>query len=159
MCYMRHVTSLNRCFVVVFALIAGGATACAPSPAAPAATTAAELRAAADAPILAAGTKDVDDVERPVGQLVCTTKNGPDGMSELYLEWNGASATGVLRRTVPSGMVYLQRIQAERSSGMIVVDDARETDLVVHAAVVRQENGKQLMRIGDATTHSWATCL
>jgi hypothetical protein len=152
------VTRLNCCFSLVFGLLASAAAACAPSPAAPAATTAAELRAAADAPILAAGTKDVDDAERPAGQLVCTTKNGADGTSELFLEWSGASAAGVLRRTVPSGMVYHQRIQAERASGMIVVDDARETDLVNHAAVVRQENGKQLMRVGDATTHSWATC-
>lgn len=93
----------------------------------------------------------------PTGKLVCRTKSAAEGTSELFLDWNGDEAKGLLRRVAPSGMVYLQPVKAERASGMIVADDASEADLVVHAATVRQANGKQLMRLGDGS-ESWSIC-
>lgn len=148
--------SQNLCLTVFVALAAGAFVACAPPPTASTAITAAEVSrpSPAEAPPVA---EAVEASEVPAGQLACRTKSRVDGTSELYLEWNGGVAKGVLRRAAPSGMVYVQRVQAERSNGMIVADDAGETDLVVHAAVVRQENGKQLMRLGDGT-QSWSIC-
>lgn len=97
------------------------------------------------------------DSELPAGKLVCRTKSGVDGTSELYLAWTGNEATGSLRRVAPSGMVYVQPVRAERTSGLIVVDGTSETDLVSHAATIRNDGGKQLMRLGDPG-QAWTAC-
>ena len=94
--------------------------------------------------------------ELPAGQLVCRTQSRVEGTSELFLDWTGETATGSLRRVAPSGMVYVQPVRAERAGGMMIVDATCETDLVVHAAIVRQDNGKQLMRVGDGNQSWWA---
>ena len=100
---------------------------------------------------------DSSDSAPPAGKLVCRTKSGVDGTSELYLAWSGNEATGSLRRVAPSGMVYVQPVRAERTSGLIVVDGTCETDLVSHAATIRNDGGKQLMRVGDPG-QAWTAC-
>jgi hypothetical protein len=135
--------------------------ACARPPASAPTTTAADLAAtpgeSTPAPREATGAPEADRSENAdAGQLVCKT-SGIFGTSELFLEWNGTAAKGLLRRVAPSGMAYRQRVQAERANGMIVVDDAGETDLAVHAAVVRQVDGKQHMRLGDGPG-AWSAC-
>ena len=129
-------------------------------PAATASTTGAEMQSASTAaeptsPAAAADTANVG--ETPAGQLICRVKTTSDGTSELYLTWDGATATGVLRRSVPSGMVYVQRVQAERAGAMIVADVPGESDLVSHAATVRTENGKQYLRLGEGS-RAWSAC-
>ena len=54
-------------------------------------------------------------------------------------------------------MVYVQPVRAERTSGLIVVDGTCETDLVSHAATIRNDGGKQLMRVGDPG-QAWTVC-
>jgi hypothetical protein len=84
----------------------------------------------------------------PAGKLVCRTKTCVDGTTELYLDWNGKVATGVLRRSAPSGMVYEQPVRAERYQGTIVVDEPSNEDLASHTAMVVEQNGKLHMRVG-----------
>jgi hypothetical protein len=93
----------------------------------------------------------------PAGQLVCRTKSLTEGTTELFLEWKGETASGVLRRAVPSGMVYDQRVRAERHNGAIVVDEPSATDLASHAAMVLSRNGKQLIRLGGSDQR-WLSC-
>lgn len=89
-----------------------------------------------------------DSAPAPAGKLVCRTSNCVDGVTELYLDWNGKVATGVLRRTAPSGMLYEQPVRAERYQGTIVVDEPSGTDLASHAAMVVEQHGKLHMRVG-----------
>jgi hypothetical protein len=91
------------------------------------------------------------------GQLVCRTKGAVDGTTEVFLEWNGNSAKGTLRRQAPSGMVYVQRVQAERADSLIIVDEPSNEDLMSHAAVIGKQDGKTLMRIGGAG-QPWTAC-
>jgi hypothetical protein len=182
----RQYLSLSSSIIALTAMSIGAfAVACANPPAprsAEASTTAGEVNAPAAAAASPAGAVDVEspdyslasstassastganelaaDAKRdvPVGQLVCKTKTQSDGTSELFLTWDGDSGKGVLRRSAPSGMVYLLPVRAERASGTIVADDPAETDLVVHAALVREANGKQLMRLGDGSG-TWSAC-
>jgi hypothetical protein len=74
--------------------------------------------------------------------------------TELFLEWKGDEASGVLRETAPSGMVHQKKVRAERHRGLVVADDINEKDLVVHAAVVAERNGKKVMKVEDA----WSSC-
>jgi hypothetical protein len=90
----------------------------------------------------------------PPGQLVCRTKSIVDGTTELYLDWKGTSAKGTLRRSAPSGMVYVQRVEAERADSLIIVDEPENQDLMNHAAVVGKQDGKTLMR----TNGTWTPC-
>ena len=91
------------------------------------------------------------------GQLVCRAKSVVDGTTEVFLEWNGKSATGTLRREAPSGMVYVQRVQAERADSLIIVDEPGNEDLMSHAAVIGKQDGKTLIRIGGAG-QPWTPC-
>ena len=123
-----------------------------PAPAAPAARESAApqlpqnpLAAEADAPAPVAG------------QLVCRTKSAVDGTTEVFLEWNGSSATGTVRRQAPSGMVYVQRVKAERAASLIIVDEPSNEDLMSHAAVIGKQDGKTLMRVGGAGA-AWTAC-
>ncbi len=91
------------------------------------------------------------------GQLVCRTTGAVDGTTEVFLEWSGSSATGTLRRQSPSGMVYVQRVKAERAASLIIVDEPSNEDLMTHAAVIGKQDGKTLMRIGGAGS-PWTAC-
>src|SRR4051812_27346597 len=126
---MRPVKTCNLHLGVAAALIAGGLAACAPPATAPTGTTAADIAPPSPAESPPATRSEAVEEEAPASRLVCRTTSRVDGTSELYLEWNGTVAKGSLRTVAPSGMVYVQRVQAERSSGTIVADDARETDL------------------------------
>ena len=146
--------------VIAMALgCASGVTACAsagaPPAAAPTTLTGAELtsstNAASPAPEVPATREEAAPeatAPAPAGKLVCRTKNCVDGTTELYLDWNGKVATGVLRRTAPSGMLYEQNVRAERYQGTIVVDEPECSDLASHAAMVVEQNGKLHMRVG-----------
>ncbi len=84
----------------------------------------------------------------PAGKLVCRTHNCVDGTTELFLDWDGKVASGTLRTTAPSGMVYEKKVRAERYQGTIVVDEPSCTDLAEHAAMVVEQRGKLHMRVG-----------
>ena len=92
--------------------------------------------------------------DRPPGDLVCRTVTTAGGAHELYLEWKGGEARGVVRETAPSGMVHEKKVRAERHQGLVVADDIHTTDLVDHAAIVAERNGKKVMKIED----TWSTC-
>lgn len=151
---------MNPCFkaVSVIAMALGcGLTACASAGApagvaAPTTTTGAEIATASslDAPAPAAREASASsEAAAPApAKLVCRTKTSTDGTTELYLDWNGKVASGVLRRTAPSGMVYEQPVRAERYQGTIVVDEPNVEDLASHAAMVVEQNGKLHMRVG-----------
>jgi hypothetical protein len=99
-------------------------------------------------------------VEAPasaLGQLVCRTTGAVDGTTEVFLDWTGSSATGTLRRQSPSGMVYVQRVKAERAASLIIVDEPSNEDLMTHAAVIGKQDGKTLMRVGGAGS-PWTAC-
>lgn len=91
------------------------------------------------------------------GQLVCRTTGAVDGTTEVFLEWTGSSATGTVRRHSPSGMVYVQRVKAERAASLIIVDEPSNEDLMNHAAVIGKQDGKTLMRVGGAGS-PWTAC-
>jgi hypothetical protein len=130
---------------IAVALVAGAFVACAPAKPATTTLTSAELPAPKEAE------------PPPPGQLVCRASSIHDGTTELFLEWNGGAAKGTLRRTAPSGMVSQQNVRAERYKGMIVADDTLSTDLVVHAATVREHNGKPHIRLGESK-QGWIAC-
>lgn len=137
-----------------------GLTACASAgssaaPASPATLTGAELSSAEHTEAAPARARDEataaparDSDPAPAGKLVCRTTNCVDGTTELFLDWNGKVATGMIRRTAPSGMLYEQPVRAERYQGTIVVDEPGSIDLASHAAMVVEQNGKLHMRVG-----------
>lgn len=90
------------------------------------------------------------------GELVCRAKSS-EGTAELALEWQGAEAKGLLRRVTPSGMVYVDKVRAEKAGALIVADEPSSTDLAVHAATVREHDGGYVMRLGD-WTRPWLRC-
>lgn len=128
-------------------------------------TTAADVPSTSPAEVPAAPAPRPRDVAAetdvaapaPPGQLVCRAKSVVDGTTEVFLEWTGHSATGTLRHEVPSGMVYVQRVQAERADSLIIVDEPGNEDLMSHAAVIGKQDGKTLMRIGGAGK-PWMAC-
>ncbi|MBX3232105.1 MAG: hypothetical protein KIT84_19680 [Labilithrix sp.] len=95
--------------------------------------------------------------EEPTGQRVCRTTNIHDGTTELFLDWKKGSATGLLRRTAPSGVVTEQKVNAERVKGSIIADDVHSQDLAVHAAQVRDHKGRTYMRLGESKS-GWFPC-
>jgi hypothetical protein len=114
-------------------------------------STPADVSTSAAAPTTQSDDAETHDAQgAPVGQLVCRAKSVSDGVTELFLDWNGKAASGTLRRKAPSGMVYVQPVHAERHQGLIVVDESNAPDLVSHAAMVVQQDGKLLMRVGDS---------
>ena len=124
------------------------------------ATTEAAPAAREAAPAQLAQNPLAADSEVPVpaaGQLVCRTKGAVDGTTEVFLEWTGSSATGTLRRQAPSGMVYVQRVRAERADSLIIVDEPSNEDLMSHAAVIGKQDGKTLMRTGGPG-QPWTAC-
>jgi hypothetical protein len=93
----------------------------------------------------------------PAGKLACRSTTRDEGTVELYLDWNGKEAKGLLRRTAPSGMVSDLIVHAERVKDAIIADDPNSTDLVSHAAVVGEHGGKKYIRLGDSK-QNWAPC-
>ena len=128
-----------------------GLTACAsagaPAAAAPTTLTGADI-SASSVPASPTFEPASSDAPAPAGKLACRTRTSADGTTELFLDWNGKVATGVLRRSAPSGMVYEQPVRAERYQGTIVVDEPSSEDLASHAAMVVEQNGKLHMRVG-----------
>lgn len=147
----------------ILALAAATALAACASPRATSTTTltAAEARdsepAAREATPETAPAAPAAAVPAPAGQLVCRTKDAFGVTSELFLEWKGDAATGVIRSTAPSGVVSERRVRGERYKDTIVLDDPGQTDLVTHAAVLRSHAGKQHVRLADAGD-AWSAC-
>ena len=120
--------------------------------------TAAELTSSSPATATASPTElpasregsgaETHEGSAPAGKLICRTHNCVDGTTELFLDWDGKVASGTLRTTAPSGMVYEKKVRAERYQGTIVVDEPSGTDLAEHAAMVVQQSGKLHMRVG-----------
>ena len=152
--------------VSVIAMALGtGVTACASAGApasgavaAPTMLTAAELTsssaASATSPAESPASREASaragtsEAAAPAGKLVCRTHNCVDGTTELFLDWDGKVASGTLRTTAPSGMIYEKKVRAERYQGTIVVDEPSCTDLAEHAAMVVEQSGKLHMRVG-----------
>ena len=73
--------------------------------------------------------------------------------TELFLDGSKAQ----LRRVAPSGVTEVKVLTATRDSGMLIADTPGEMDLVVHAAAVREMNGKKYMRLGGYS-EPWTPC-
>ena len=158
-------------FYAIFAVVLVASSAACASPhtvaGGPTTTTAADLPGSTALPSAPRGAESpatVDELDAPRGQLVCRIKN-LQGTTELFLDWNGEAAKGRLHTVTTSGMVYDQRVNAERgANGLIVVDEPGTSDLVCHAAVIAPHNGKQHIRLGgphgshEATTQPWLAC-
>lgn len=95
--------------------------------------------------------------ETPKGQLTCRAATATEGTVELYLVWGSTSASGTLRRKAQSGAITEQKVHAERVQGAIVADDVLSTDLVVHAAMIREHKGHTFVRLGD-WKQGWTRC-
>jgi len=93
--------------------------------------------------------------ESPPGELACRTKTDTGESAELWLEWQGNEGKGTVVTVASSGMVYRQRVEAERNEKVIVADDPNVVDLVKHAAMIAKKDGKQYMRVGDSP---WRLC-
>jgi hypothetical protein len=139
-------TLVKLCLAFVFVLTAS----CAGAQSAQTAVTAADVPAPA-VPVEREATAEptAPAPEALPGVLACRTKNDIGETAELWLEWDGKSAKGTIRRVAPSGMVYLQRVEAERYKNQIIADDPNVVDLAIHAAWIGEKDGKQYMRIGD----------
>jgi hypothetical protein len=149
----RRNCSFNWVFCLFAATAAAGAVACAPDRPASTVLTSADVTAK-DVPT--AKEEAAPAEEPPAGELVCRI-DGPEGKAELYLDWKKSSATGTLRIVAPSGNTTEHKVEAERYKGMIIADDIHSRDLVVHAATVRDHEGKRYMRIGE-WSQSWMKC-
>lgn len=89
----------------------------------------------------------------PEGRLECRAKNKLDGTTtELYLTWKEGSASGTLRHVAPSGYTEDRPVRAERHKSAIIVDEPNAQDLVDHAAVVGNSNGKRVIRVTGGNT-------
>jgi hypothetical protein len=136
----------------------------APRPVAPPALTAADVPAAAPAPAPAAEPEApapapadaLAALPPPPGRRECKATSPFGVTSELFLEWNGTSATGVLRSVAPTGAVTDKAVSAERHDGTVFVDDPNLVDLVTHVAILRSLSGAQHLRFGDEKT--WLRC-
>jgi hypothetical protein len=146
---VRFIHFSGQAFLTVaVALAASAFAACAPS------TSSARLTAA-DVPSAPVSRESTPDPH--AGKLVCRTNSIQTGTAELFLDWNGTSARGTLRKVAPSGETSIQNVRAERYNGIIIADDMLTSDLVVHAAMVAEHKGKTHMRLGD-WKQSWAVC-
>jgi hypothetical protein len=114
------------------------------------ATATANANANANATASSSVAKD----EPPPANLVCRSVGAGGGETELFLDWAGSEATGVLREVAPSGMVHEKKVRAERHDNVVIADDIYEKDLVNHAAIVGERGGKKVMKVDD----SWSRC-
>lgn len=94
--------------------------------------------------------------ESPHGPLACRATVPSYGTVELYTKWEGAEGTGVLRRVAPSGMRYEQRVHAERQGSLVIADDPNAKDITAHAAILRSQNGKTFVRLGEGPEGTYA---
>jgi hypothetical protein len=142
---------------VALAFAAGSFAACAPPRAATTSLTAAELPAldSREAAVEAAPSEAARaSADRPAGQLACRSKDTFGVVLEVHVD----GAKGTLRRVSPSGMVSERPLTIERGEGVIIGDDPAEpSDLVTHAATVRQIKGKPYVRVGD-WQQPWSAC-
>jgi hypothetical protein len=121
---------------------------------APTTVTAADHPAAsAPPPAEVAAAPAPHQAEALPGELVCKITDAMGVQTELFVD--GAKAE--LRRIAPSGTSEVKALTAGRHGGMIIADKPGETDLVVHAATVRDQNGKRYMRLGD-WNEPWTAC-
>ena len=147
--------------VLGLALGLGASAGCAPPRAGATSVTAATVAAPASGDP-AAGPDAADEtglagLEPPPGELVCKSVRPLDGLTELFIVWHGEDSEGVLRTVSASGNVTDQKVTAARYQGMIIADEPHNMDLVKHAAVVRPEGGKLLLRVGDKH-QMWTPC-
>ena len=135
------------------ALLSTMAFACASDPPAQATLTAADIAKLKAPP----APKDSTPPPMPedAGKLACRATARDQGEVVLYLKWENGSAKGVLRTTAPSGNVTQLNVGADSHNGITVVDDVLSGDLVEHAAIVRNQDGKRSMRLNGGT---WLTC-
>jgi type IV pilus biogenesis protein CpaD/CtpE len=141
--------------ILTAAFLATSLFACASDPPAQVTLTAADMvkpAAVAEAP---APKEAPPAIPAEAGDLVCRVTTKTEGNVELYLKWTNGSAKGVLRTVAPSGNVTTQNVGADSYQGLIVVDDVLSGDLVEHAAVVRNHDGKRSIRLNGTT---WLTC-
>ena len=144
--------------------LAMSAVACAPAQTGTTSITAADVEAssaptAPPPPVAKESSPAVSPAsteEKVAGQVVCRT-SGPSGTAELVLSWDGTAARGSLELVGPSGHTTTQRVRAERYKGMIIADELSQLDLVTHAAVVTEKDGKKYMRVGD-DKQPWVAC-
>lgn len=144
---------------VLLAAFASISFACAARPAvspASAETTAAseEATPGASSATSSSSNEAAHTEDAPAANLVCRAVSDTGKKVELFLDWEGSEAHGVLRETAPSGMVYEKKVRAERQRGVIIADDIYEQDLVVHAALVAERAGKKQIKVED----KWTTC-
>jgi hypothetical protein len=92
----------------------------------------------------------------PPGRRACKATSPFGVKSELFLEWSGETATGVLRSVAPTGVVTDKKVTAARHDGTILVDDALHDDLVSHVAFLRTLDGAPYLRFSDET--GWLRC-
>ncbi len=92
--------------------------------------------------------------DKPPGELVCRTEKPNGAAMELFVQWDEGQGRGVLKETAVTGMTHERRVRVEKDRGLVVADDPREQDLVTHAAVVAEKDGKKLMKVDD----NWAPC-
>lgn len=133
------------------------AFACASEPPATATLTAADvakIREAQSQP-KAAPVPVTTDVPED-GKLVCHAARADRGSYELYLKWTNGTAKGVLRDIAPSGNVTTTNVGADSHGGVTVVDELFNGDLAEHAAIVKNHDGKRLMRVNG--TGAWLVC-
>lgn len=90
------------------------------------------------------------------GKLVCRAPRADRGSYELRLTWTNGTAKGVLRDIAPSGNVTTTNVGADSHGGITVVDELFNGDLAEHAAIVKNHEGKRLMRVNG--TGAWLVC-
>lgn len=90
------------------------------------------------------------------GKLVCHATRPDRGSYELYLKWTNGTAKGVLRDIAPSGNVTKTNVGADSHGGITVVDELFNGDLAEHIAIVKNDDGKRLMRVNGAGP--WLVC-
>src|SRR5512140_1252996 len=162
---VNHRSALNSLgFILAAASLAGCAETRA---AAPTALTSADVPAA-KAPEPAPETQAAPPADEepsapapaalptPPGRRVCKATSPFGVTSELFLEWSGESASGVLRSVAPTGVVTDKKVAAARHDGTTLVDDAQQMDLVSHIAFLRTLDGALYLRFSDET--AWLRC-
>lgn len=145
----------SRSLVGLVAILAIAAAACG-TRASTTSTTAADVNlptAPEVAPASEPAPAPKAEAPKPAGKSACKISSSELGTVELFVE----DHAGTLLQVAPSGNVTTQRVRTERYKQMLIADEPNETDLVNHAAVVTEQDGKRLMRVGD-NTRPWLPC-
>jgi hypothetical protein len=144
--FVNCLTGSRPAFGGTFGAILLLGVACAPATTSSTATT-----TAADVPVEREAANPPKP-QAPPGRLLCRAKTA-EGSVELYSE----GSDGTLRRVVPNGDVETKSVHLEHVRSMVIADERNSTDLAVHAATIREKNGKQFIRLGD-WNQPWAGC-